>query len=584
MRFSAAIAALLLPAAAYAAKPSAKPKRAPVSAETRAAQAIVKSMTLRDRIAQLVIGVAYGDVPSRKSPEFERYRHWVHDLRIGGLIVNNHVQNGIVRNAEPHAFALFLNQMQKQAKTPLIVGADFERGASMRVSDGPKFPYNMAIGASGDVEAARWEGLETAREARALGVHWIFAPVADVNNNPANPVINIRSFGENPDEVARMVAAYIEGAHSDPKNRVLVTAKHFPGHGDTDIDSHLALARLGATRERMNQVELKPFATAIAQGVDAIMTAHMTVPAIEPDDIPSTASPKVLTGLLREEMGFQGLVVTDALDMLGFANQFKSAEGSVRAIEAGADVLLMPPNPEQAIHGVMEAVERGRIKRARIDESATRVIAAKIRVGLMRAKLVDLDQVSDVLESPEADERVQQMSDRAVTLVRNEHATVPIAAQNACLVVVTGARLSQYGQTLANEFRARARGSRVIFVDPSMPIAALAGEMGDGVSCSSISVAVYLTGGMLGGDLPAFLEKLTEGPTPVVMIGMGSPYFFANFPKAPAFLTTLSPTPPSEIAAVKGLFGEIAITGRLPVTIPGIAQFGDGVQLAGAKH
>jgi beta-N-acetylhexosaminidase len=583
MRIFAAIAALWLTGAAYAAKPTAKPKRAAVvTPEEKAAQAILKSMSLRDRVAQLVIGVAYGDVPSRKSPEYEKFRHWVRDLKIGGLIINNHVQYGLARNAAPHAFALFLNQMQKLAKTPLIVGGDFERGASMRVSEGPRFPYNMAIGASGDVEAARYEGLETAREARALGVHWVFAPVADVNNNPANPVINIRSFGENPDEVARYVAAYIAGAHSDPKNRVLVTAKHFPGHGDTDVDSHLGLARLGASRERMNEVELKPFNTAILQGVDAIMTAHLAVPAIEPDDIPSTASPKVLTGLLREELGFRGLIVTDALDMLGFASQFKAGEGSVRAIEAGADVLLMPPNPEQAIRSVMAAVESGRISRQRIDESALRLLAAKIRVGVIKSKLVDIDDVSDVLQSPAADLRVQLMSDRAVTLVRNDRNAVPIAASKACLVIVTERRISQYGQRMAAEFRTRARDARVTFVDPSMPLNALLDDVGDVGTCSSLGMAVFLTGGALGGDLNAFLQKLSESSAPTVLIGMGSPYVFANVPKVTAFLTTFSPTTPSEVSAVKALFGEIAIGGRLPVTIPGLAQYGDGIQLA--KH
>jgi beta-N-acetylhexosaminidase len=440
----------------------------------------------------------------------------------------------------------------------------------------------MAIGASGDVEAARYEGLETAREARALGVHWVFAPVADVNNNPANPVINIRSFGENPDEVARYVAAYIAGAHSDPKNRVLVTAKHFPGHGDTDVDSHMGLARLSASRERMNEVELKPFKTAILQGVDAIMTAHLAVPAIEPEEIPSTASSKVLTGLLREELGFRGLIVTDALDMLGFASQFKAGEGSVRAIEAGADVLLMPPNPEQAIRSVVAAVESGRISRQRIDESALRLLAAKIRVGIIKSKLVDIDDVSDVLQSPAADLRVQLMSDRAVTLVRNDRNVVPIAASKACLVIVTERRTSQYGQRMAAEFRTRARDARVTFVDPSMPLNALLDDVGDVSTCSSLGMAVFLTGGALGGDLNAFLQKLSESSAPTVLIAMGSPYVFANVPKVSAFLTTLSPTTPSEVSAVKALFGEIAIGGRLPVTIPGFAQYGDGIQLA--KH
>ena len=386
MRVLPLFAALVLCLPAEAAKPPAKPKALQATASQRSAQAMLKSLSLRDRIAQLVIGVCYGDAPSSRSPELQKYRHWVRDLRIGGLIVNNHVQYGLVRYAEPHTLALFLNQMQKLAKVPLLVGGDFERGSSMRVTDTTKFPYSMAYAAARDVEGSREEGLMTAREARAMGIQWLFAPVADVNNNPANPVINIRSFGENSDEVAAHAAAYIDGAHSDPNNPVLVTAKHFPGHGDTTIDSHLDLARLEVDKDRIHSVELIPFEAAIAHGVDAIMTAHMTVPALEPKEIPATVSSRILTGLLREELGFRGLVVTDAMDMLGLAKQFSMGEASVRAIEAGADVLLMPPDPEVAIRAVLAAVEKGRLTRKRIDQSALRVLEAKVRVGLTKKK------------------------------------------------------------------------------------------------------------------------------------------------------------------------------------------------------
>jgi beta-N-acetylhexosaminidase len=254
MRILAATALLLSVSAIGA--PKAAPKTTP---EQRTAQSILRSLNLHDRVAQLVIGVAYGDAPGSQTKEFQKFRHWVKDVHIGGLIVNNRVQYGLVRTASPHAMVLFLNQMQKLSKVPLLVGGDFERGASMRVRDTTPFPHNMAYGAARDVEASRYEGLMTAREARALGVQWIFAPDSDVNNNPDNPVIGIRSYGENPEDVAQHVAAYIDGAHSDPKNPVLVTAKHFPGHGDTNVDSHLDLARLEASRERMSAVELIPF-------------------------------------------------------------------------------------------------------------------------------------------------------------------------------------------------------------------------------------------------------------------------------------------------------------------------------------
>jgi beta-N-acetylhexosaminidase len=580
MRIRPAFAVLIVSVTAFAARPPAKTKRPPLTADQRAAQSIMRSMSLRDRVAQLVIGVCYGEAPGKKTKLYETYRKWVRDLHIGGLIVNNRVRNGLVQNAEPHAMALFLNQMQKLSKTPLMVGADFERGASMRVSSGARFPYNMALGAAGDLAAARYEGMATAREARALGVHWIFAPVADVNNNPDNPVINIRSFGENPEQVSRFVTAYIEGARSDPKNRVLVTVKHFPGHGDTDVDSHLGLPRVGASKDRMEAVELKPFEAAIADGVDAVMTAHLAVPAIEPDEIPATASAKVLTGLLREELGFKGIIVTDALDMAGFENQFNSATGAVRAIEAGADVLLMPRDPAASIRAVVAAVESRRISRERIDDSVMRILAAKIHVGVIKKKLVDLDDISDALDTPDDEDRAQQMSDHAVTLLRNERNLLPLSLNQACMVVAVERRISQYGQRMSAEFRQRAPSAKITIVDSSMPLRALMDDVGDTAACSSLTVAVFLAGGSLSADLMTFIDGLTNGPQPTVLVAAGSPYIATKFPKATAFVATFSPTQPSEVSAVKALFGEIPISGHTPVTIPGLAQPGDGLQLA----
>jgi beta-N-acetylhexosaminidase len=587
MRFPRLAIAALMGLAAFGAKPPAKSTKAtkPLTADQRAAAAIMKSMSLRERVAQLVIGVANGEVPSRNSPEYEKFRHSVHDLHIGGMIVNNAVRNGIAQNAEPHAMALFLNQMQKLAKTPLIIGADFERGVSMRVTQGARFPYNMALGAGGDVDAARFEGVVTARDARALGVHWIFAPVADVNSNPDNPVINIRSFGEDPDQVARFVVAYVEGAHSDPKNRVLVTAKHFPGHGDTDVDSHVALARVGASKERMQAVEFKPFEAAIEHGIDSIMTAHLAVPAIEPEEIPATASAKVLTGLLRQELGFTGIVVTDALDMAGFASQFNSGEGPVRAIEAGADVLLMPPDAEHAIRAVIAAVENGRLSRQRIDESVMRVLTAKVRVGVFKKKLVDLDEISDVLDDPETSERVQRISDRAVTLLRNDGNLLPLAPRTkACLFVTVERRLSQYGQRMMTEFHRRAPQGRTIIVDASMPAAAMLDEAGDVSTCSAVAVAIFSTGGPLNPEVSTFIEKLSASGAPMAMVAMGSPYTLSAFSKTAAAAATFSPTVPSEVSAAKALFGEIAFAGHTPVTIPGVAKSGDGIQLGGTSN
>jgi beta-N-acetylhexosaminidase len=547
---------------------------------------LTRSMSLRDKVAQLIIMPIYGEPANTRSAEFRKYQHLIRDLHVGGVIVTGHSLNGGVRNAEPYAMAALLNRLQKLARTPLFVAADFERGASMRVNSTTAWPYSMAFAAAKDLTAVGQEGADTARDARAMGVNWLFAPVADVNNNPDNPIINIRSFGENPAEVSSFVEAYIAGAHSDRKNPVLVTAKHFPGHGDTTEDSHLALARLDADRNRIEAVELQPFRTAIAAGVDAVMTAHLAVPALEPENIPATVSSKIITGVLRDELGFHGLVVTDAMDMQGLAAMFDTSEASVRAIQAGADVLLMPKRAEDAIRGVVAAVENGRISRRRLDESVTRVLAAKVRLGLTRKKLVNLEDIADVVDSPESEERAQSVADHAVTLVKDTKDSLPVRhPENTCLIALTEGRRSQQGIRLIDEVKKRAPGVTTFVLDPAMTkadldqVAEKASSCGQIVAAAYVSVNAYRGNVALAGGYPDFLNALIAGKVPVLLAALGNPYLMRGFPNVAAYLTTFSPTPTSETALAKALFGEIAITGRLPVSIPGVAKYGDGIQV-----
>jgi beta-N-acetylhexosaminidase len=585
--FFALLAACGVFAATAPAVPVAKPKPAPPrSSEQRTAEALARRMTLRDLAAQLVVVAARGEAYGARSSEYRKYQHWVRDLHVGGMTINNAAEYGIVRHAEPHALAVFLNQMQRMAKTPLLVSSDFERGASMRVNGTTPFPYSMAFGAADDIEGARFEGLTAARQARALGIHWLLAPVADVNVNPENPVINLRSYGEDPEQVARLVAAFIDGAHSDPANRVMVTAKHFPGHGDTAINSHLDLPELAVSRERLESVEFVPFRSAIAHGADSVMTAHMTAPALEPEAIPATVSGNV-TRVLREDMQFSGLIVTDAMDMGGLTKQFHGAEAAVRAVAAGADVLLIPPDPERAIRALVGAVENKRISRARLEQSAARVLAVKIGLGLMKKKLVDLDAIADALDSPEAEARAQEISDRALTVVKNDNGLLPLSpGARLCMVVLREARTSTVGLRMAREVQAQAKGARVVVLDSGLPLPALQAALGDTSDCSAMIVETSVAASdtrsslALGGDLGPFVERLTEASTPVALVSLGSPYALGSFPKAAAAVAAFSPTVPSEIAAAKALFGEIAITGRLPVTIPGLAARGDGIQMA----
>jgi beta-N-acetylhexosaminidase len=461
----------------------------------------------------------------------------------------------------------------------------------MRIANTTKFPHNMAYAAARDLAASRFEGLWTAREARSMGIHWIFAPVADVNNNPDNPIINIRSYGETASEVADHVAAYIEGAHSDPATKVLVTAKHFPGHGDTAVDSHIGLGVISGDRARLDAVELVPFKAAIAHGVDAIMTGHFQVPALDPEEIPATVSKAVLTGLLRKELGFQGLIVTDAMDMRGLTAKFAPAEAAVRSIEAGADILLMPARPELAIKGIVDAVISGRLSVKRLDQSVAKLLEAKVHLGLNKKRSVDLEAMSAVLADPDSEIQAQTQADRAVTLVKNDKDMFPISnASQACLFVLSESRRGRQGLRMLEQVAARAPELKTTLFDPDLPVSLFqeaAQQAQNG--CKSVIVAAFVTvteyrgDTAMAGGYTAFMQSLLGGKAPVALISLGNPYLLRSFPGVAAYATTYSPSVTSELSAVKALFGEMKLTGRLPVTIPGAAKLGEGIQLPG-KH
>lgn len=568
-------------------KPVSKsPATAAAASDQAVAARWMRSLTLRQKIAQLIVVGFSGRPMNTRSREYRKFVHLVAQEQVGGLILVN-VSNGrVVQKADPLETATFINKMQRLAKVPLLVSGDFERGASMRLDATTIFPHAMAFTASRDPNEARLEGEITAKEARAVGVEWLFFPDADVNNNPDNPIINIRSYGENEQDVSSFVSAFIEGAHSVPRARVLTTAKHFPGHGDTATDTHLNLATFAGDRPRLEQIEWSPFRAAIQSGVDSVMTAHIAVPALDETGLPATLSPKILTGVLREEFGFKGIVVTDALEMGGIAQGFSVGDAAVRALEAGADVLLMPPDAELAIKAVAASVASGRISRKRIDESVMRILTAKAHVGLASKKLVDLEQVHSVVNSIESNAVAQKIADRSVTLVRNTGDFVPLKqpATTAFFLLIEG-RDSVEGQAFAFEVRKRSAASNVIILDATMSdadlqaAAAHASQANQYVVAAFASVAAYRGSVALSGGFPQLMQNLIATKKPVALLALGNPYLLRNFADVAAYLTTYSTVPPSEVAAVKALFGEIPIGGKLPVSIPGLAQYGDGISL-----
>src|SRR6202521_923986 len=352
----------------------------------------LRKMTTDEKIGQLFVATYHGKFTAADAPAYQKMMHDVKDLHVGGFInVTEASPLGIVKS-QAYPTAVLSNQLQAKSKLPLLIGADFERGTAMRLDEGTSFPTAMALAAAGTPADAYTMGKLTALEARSVGIQWIYAPVADVNNNPGNPIINTRSFGEDPARVAEFVAEFVRGVE---ENGGLATAKHFPGHGDTAADSHIDLPVIQANRDRLEHLELVPFRAAIAAGVSSVMTGHLSVPALEPDpNTPATLSSRILTDLLRHELHFEGLVVTDAMDMGGITVRYAPREAAVRAFEGGVDALLMPPVPDAAFEGLQGAVPSGRISQARLDSSVRRILQAKARLGLDKDRLVDINAIN----------------------------------------------------------------------------------------------------------------------------------------------------------------------------------------------
>ncbi len=537
----------------------------------------LKKLSLRDKVAQLIAVRVQGRFLNRESPEFKALDAEVRQNRVGGLVL-------FAGNV--YESAVLLNELQQRSALPLLVAADFERGASFRIADTTSFPWTMALGAAGSEGFAYREGAVTAREARALGVNWIFAPVVDVNNNPDNPVINIRSFGEDPELVARLGAAFIRGAR---ENGVLTTAKHFPGHGDTATDTHIGLAVIPSDMDRLNRVELVPFRSAIKAGVDSIMTAHIAVPKVtgEPD-VPATLSHKILTGLLREQLEFRGLIVTDALEMGGITSRYWTGQAAVLALKAGADMLLLPPDTRVAVDEVVRAVQRGDLSEERINRSVERILAAKTMVELQKVRAVGINPIADIVAAPPNQEFAQTVADRAVTMVKDDKHLLPLnplSPQKIFSLVLSSDLDPAPGALFQAEMRRRFQDVSTAASDPRMsPELADSivrnASQADVVVCAALVRVISAKGSVaLPQSQDALLSRIIATSKPVILVSLGNPYILRAVPGVAAYLCTFSYADVSQISAAKALSGEIAVSGKMPVSIPGYSKVGDGLQL-----
>ncbi len=564
----------------------------------------LKTLTVDQMVGQLLMARLSSVYTSSDSDVYDQLTRLVHDAHIGGIIgfggeeavpqVLLNPTYGPIVLGEPLAMASMFNRLQAIAKVPLLTASDFEWGVGMRIAGGTKFPRAMAFGAAGDEQLAFEAGRITAIEGRALGVHMNFAPVADVNNNPRNPVINIRSPGEDPARVGALAAAWTRGIQ---QGGMLATLKHFPGHGDTTVDSHLGLPLIEHPRERLEAVEVAAFRPGLDAGAVAVMVAHIELPALDPSRGPATFSHPVVTGLLREHLAFNGLILTDSMLMDGVARLGSSADNAVKAVLAGNDMVLDAPDMLDAFRGLGAAVASGVISRARLEQSVRRVLSAKARLGLHKTRTVNLDAVPSSVGGRRHAAVARQVSERAVTLIKDERHNVPLRlAPTASVLYLSvldyprGWRIAAPSRTLIPALRARWPNLQSIEVsDATTPNElALVRSMAPRFDAIVAGVFVRASSGTNRLDLAAPVAGLLQvlarssGRTnqPFVAAFFGSPYAAMAVPDVPAMLLTYDFSDAAEDSAVRAMAGEITIGGRLPIELPGMFPLGHGLTRA----
>ena len=582
-----------------------------VASRTNWVDSVMATLSPRDRAAQLVWPQLFGDYTPTTSAGW---------TRIAQLIGQEHVGGFIMSIGSPIETAEKINAMQRLSTLPLVLGADYETGAGMRQRGGyflpnniylggaTMFPPQMALGATRDTSLAYQQGRITALEGRALGVHIAFAPVLDVNNNPANPVIGVRSFSEDPHLVADMGSALIHGLQ---EHGMMATGKHFPGHGDTEENSHLTVTTIHASRARIDSVELVPFRRAIAAGVQGIMTFHGLVPALDTASVPATLNPAIMTGLLRRQLGFKGLLITDAMDMNGVLarvtvgqaasrgpavtgnygtinNSIGIAEACKLAIGAGADILLMPSDVPAAIDAVVAGVREGRFTQAHVDSSVRRVLEIKRRFNLDRRRFVSLDSVRSLVGDTANLTVAATAAQRSITLAKDSLNLVPLVQQGApapkmlSITIATRADLPA-GATFNAELRRAIPGLRTELINPDDPspnyarLLAIADSVDVAIIGSYLSTGTNVSSPSAPEPLAQFMRDLAQRHARTVLVAFGNPYLLQQVPPVSSYLVAWGGFPVSQVAAARALLGLAPIGGRLPITIPPLVPFGTGL-------
>lgn len=535
----------------------------------------ISSMTLREKIAQMIVTYSDGFSLSNGSKEYNRLSNLISNEKVGGIIF---FKGNSVQQAE------LSNTLQSLSETPLLISADYERGTKMRLDDGSLFPSNMALGATRNPELAYQMGLEIAKECKAIGVHQNYAPVVDVNNNSLNPIINVRSYGEDPELVSMMADKFIKGMQD---GNVIATAKHFPGHGDTDIDSHSDLPVLNFSKERLDNLELIPFKSAIKNNVMSVMIAHLSLPSLDDEpNVPASLSQNIVDGLLLNEMKFNGLVVTDALNMAGVVKHFSTGEVALRCVNAGIDLILMPQGETKTIDAIENAVNNGTVSVDRIENSVRKILNAKYWLKLNENKFVDVNNVSAVVNSQNAKDVSQKIADESITLVKNSNDLLPVkdASEKSCLIVsLNNGNENANSEYFYNTFISRNKFKSTTYYDLSGNINNSDEILSDAINYDVIIIPIYakvkINTGTVG--IPQsqvdLINSLVSNGNKVIAVSFGNPYLIQGFSEVNSYICAYADAETSINAAIDSFYGTIKFKGKLPVSISNEFKFGDGI-------
>lgn len=558
-----------------------KPQLSPYSSgEAKWVKKTLARMTIEEKVGQMIGWQYNGRFVNQDSDYLQELVGLVTKEKIGGLTIFA---------GEVYETAHLTNYLQTKARIPLLIAADFEWGPAMRINGTTLFPPFMALGATNSDDLAYQMGKITAVEARAMGIHMTYAPVVDININPDNPIISTRSLGEKPEDVSRLAVAFIKGCQ---ENGLIATAKHFPGHGDTDVDSHSNLPTIKGDKSRLRNVELYPFAQAIQAGVLSVMTSHLYVPALDPTPgLPATFSPLILAQLLRKELGFKGLIVTDAMNMGGITNTYTPQEAAFKAVEAGVDMLLLPPDPSSVIEALANSVSSGAIKETRINESVERILALKARLGLLKNRLVDISQLPLKVASKEHLEQATLTFEKSVTLVKNEGNILPLsaAAQKKKIAVFSlSSDPDDYyaGRPFIEEVQKRLPGISSFYADAFTGQEYIQEAKTNAADAGIVILALFSSLKTAKGSvdlLPRHIElvkQVAAGRAKVIVLSFGSPYFLRHFPDVEGYVCLYRATAQAQEVAARAIFGEVNVEGLLPVSIPGLYPSGHGLVLS----